>query len=132
MLQSKQMAVLALIGFGLILDGCVAPTPKRTVFETDYFRPGCNPGYTKQAQFMVNGKLVDVIQDPCAEPSPELKAFLRGKGLQGESLMRAGRHIARIAYPRWEAGYEVWKILQEPSRRKFKCVRVEEKEYECE
>jgi hypothetical protein len=132
MLHLEQMAVVALAGFGLMLGGCVAPTPERPVYQSTYFRPGCDPGYTKTAQYMHQGKLVDVIQDPCAEPSPELQAFLRGKGLHGEGLMRAGRHIARNAYPRWEAGYKVWRILQEPSRRKFKCVRVEEKEYECE
>jgi hypothetical protein len=117
----------------LILGGCVAPTPARVVLQqSNYFRPGCDPGYTKRAQFMNNGALVDVVQDPCAEPSAELRAFLRAKGLHGESLMRAGRHIARKGYPRWQAGYEVWRILQQPTRSKIRCTKTSSGVFECE
>jgi hypothetical protein len=124
---------LGVAGLALLLGGCVAPTPERVVLQqSNYFRPGCDPGYTKRAQYMVDGRLVDVVQDPCAEPSVELLTFLRGKGLQGERLMRAGRHIARQGYPRWQAGYEVWRALQRPSRSKLRCVRTGDDVFECE
>jgi hypothetical protein len=133
MLHLNKMAVVAVFGFALTLGGCFAPTPERVVLQqSSYFRPGCDPGFTKNAQFMHNGKLVDVIQDPCAEPSPELQSFLRGKGLQGERLMRAGRHIARNAYPKWEAGYKVWTLLQKSNTVRTRCTGIGTSTIECE
>jgi hypothetical protein len=108
------------------------PAPEQPTHRSNYFRPGCNLGVTKTAHYMHKGELVEVVQDPCAEPSTELQSFLRKKGLSGDRLMRAGRHIARNGYPNWNAGLSVWQILQRPKVISTRCTGIGTSTVECE
>jgi hypothetical protein len=129
----RQTSLLAVIGGALLTGACVSRAPEPTPYRSTYFRPGCDPGFTKTAEYMVDGKPVQVIQDPCAEPSPELLSFLRKNGLSGDRLLRAGRHIARTGYPKWESGLWAWRVIERPKNVvRTRCTGLGTSTVECE